>query len=132
MHPNHNRAEYQSWLIYNVHTQTHKCTDKGAKTRSNTHTLTSAAHLNWAKQGLGGRTKQDRKYSSQMERWRSQRAGVMGKREEIRRGEELWERETWEGRERGESLCSSFTLKHIDLKCFRLVSPCSRFYSILL
>lgn len=39
-----------------------------------------AADLNWARQGLGGRTKQDRKYSSQMERWRGQRAGVTGEK----------------------------------------------------
>lgn len=45
-----------------------------------THTFTLAADLNWARQGLGGRTRQDRKYSSQMERWRGQRAAVTGEK----------------------------------------------------
>lgn len=56
------------------------CTDKGAKSQQHTHAqaFTLAADLNWARQGLGGRVKQDRKYSSQMERWRGQRACVTG------------------------------------------------------
>lgn len=58
-----------------THTQT-----KVQKAHRNSHRLTLAADLNWARQGLGGRAKQDRKYSSQMERWRGQRAGGTGER----------------------------------------------------
>lgn len=58
---------------------------------------------------------QDRMHSSQMERWRGQRAGVTEKREEIGTEEFIWERDV-----RGErkSLCSPFALKHIDFKHF--------------
>lgn len=34
---------------------------------------------NWARRGLGEETKQDRKQRSQMERWRSHRAGSDGR-----------------------------------------------------
>lgn len=48
---------------------------QGCKGKLN-YTNTLAADLNWARQGLGGRMKQDRKYSSQMEKSRGQRSGV--------------------------------------------------------
>ena len=55
-----------------THTHTHTDTKVQRHTEMHAHTFTLAADLNWARQGLGGRTKQDRKYSSQMERWRGQ------------------------------------------------------------
>lgn len=85
----------------------HRQRCKGALNYTNTFTL--ADDLNWATQGLGGRMKQHRKYSSQMEEWRGQRSGVVRKREEMGKGKE--EGETCEKKERGQSLCSPLSLK---------------------